>query len=177
MNCPFNLPCGLTMRSSKRRPSVTHAACSADSAASMGATGAASLSLGVRLFYARHGERKPQQSRSSSMASGISILAPVALQSSSFGTLRLSRPVSRVNLGFPRCLLSFTRLEDSPAAPPSDRFAFSEWFAAPLPNSVARRLPTPISHPLRIWERHNPEGKQIGIARCSPAVVAFTRTA
>ena len=40
----------LTMRSSERRPSVTHAACSADSAASMAATGAASLSLGVRLL-------------------------------------------------------------------------------------------------------------------------------
>ena len=36
------------MRSSERRPSVTHAACSADSAASMAATGPASLSLGVR---------------------------------------------------------------------------------------------------------------------------------
>ena len=36
------------MRSSERRPSVTHAACCADSAASMAATGAASLSLGVR---------------------------------------------------------------------------------------------------------------------------------
>ena len=38
------------MRSSERRPSVTHAACYADSAASMAATGAASLSLGVRLL-------------------------------------------------------------------------------------------------------------------------------
>ena len=40
------------MRSSERRPGVIHAACSADSAASMAATGPASLSLGVRLRYA-----------------------------------------------------------------------------------------------------------------------------